>query len=67
MTMHNVHPFPLRLPQSITTLHAAAVHASAQGLHLIHKGDGDLRVSPVCPPGWFKVGQSVNRPAKVAA
>jgi len=46
---------PRRLPDS-ANFHDAALHAHARGQHLVHRGDGDVFVSPQVLPGWFKVG-----------
>lgn len=46
---------PQRLPDSANVLDAA-LHAHAHGQHLVHRGDGDVFISPQILPGWFEVG-----------
>lgn len=51
--------FPARIPDSAELL-AVAQDAHARGLYIIHRGNGDVRISPVIPPGWFRLGVSVK-------
>jgi hypothetical protein len=40
------------IPHSGLTLLEAHQAAHAAGMHLIDNGLGDVRVSPIIPPGW---------------
>lgn len=46
------------IPNTETLLHAATL-ANAAHLHLIKRA-GETRLSPVVPPGWYKISVSVK-------
>ena len=47
------------VPNTLTVL-AAAQLAAAAHLHLI-KRHGQTRLSPIVPPGWFKISVSIKK------
>lgn len=40
--------------------------AQARGLHLIHNGQ-EIKISPIVPPGWWRVAAVFHKPQQEAA
>lgn len=53
-------------PDPEATLLEVMRAAEARGMHLIHNGQ-EIKISPIVPPGWWRVAAVFHKPQQEAA